>query len=106
MASLAIRGRITVIGIGGGAKAELDLRALMAVRGTISSSTLRTRPLEAKADAARRVEAHVLPLIASARVRVPVQATYPLADAPAAYAGASPSGGKLGKIVLRSTLNL
>jgi NADPH2:quinone reductase len=99
VASLAIRGRITVIGIGGGTKAELDLRALMAVRGTISSSTLRTRPLEAKADAARQVEAHVLPLIASGRVRVPVQAAYPLEDAPSAYRRFA-EGAKLGKIVL------
>jgi NADPH2:quinone reductase len=99
VASLAIRGRITVIGIGGGATAELNLAALMMVRGTISSSTLRTRPLEAKADAARRVEAHVLPLLSSGRVRVPVQATYPLADAGTAYRRFA-AGTKLGKIVL------
>jgi len=99
VASLATRGRITVIGIGGGAKAELNLAALMAARGTISSSTLRTRPLEAKADAARRVEAHVLPLVSGGRVRVPVQATYALADGAAAYRRFA-EGAKLGKIVL------
>jgi len=97
--SLATRGRIAVIGIGGGSRAELDLGALMAARGTIHSSTLRTRPLEAKADAARLVEAHVLPLIASERLRVPVQAAYPLGDAPSAYRRFA-QGGKLGKIVL------
>jgi len=97
--SLAILGRITVIGVGGGSRAELDLGALMAVRGRIHSSTLRTRPLEAKADAARRVEAHVLPLVAAGRVRVPVQAAYPLEDAPAAYRRFV-EGAKLGKIVL------
>ena len=99
VASLASRGRITVIGVGGGANATLNLLALMAARGTISASTLRTRPLEAKADAARRVEAHVLPLVSSGRIRVPVVATFPLAEAAAAY-GRFTEGSKLGKIVL------
>ena len=99
VASLASRGRITVIGVGGGANATLNLLALMAARGTISASTLRTRPLEAKADAARRVEAHVLPLVSSGRVRVPVVATFPLSEAAAAYARFT-EGSKLGKIVL------
>jgi NADPH:quinone reductase len=99
VAALAVWGRITVIGIGGGAKAELNLQALMAARGAIHSSTLRTRPLEEKAAAARAVEAHVLPLFAAGRVRVPVLATYPLEEAPAAYARFA-AGGKFGKIVL------
>ena len=101
VAALASGGRIAVIGVGSGAKAELDLLALMACRGRISASTLRTRPLEAKADAARRVETQVLPLVAAGRVRVPVLATYPLEDAPAAYARFA-EGAKLGKIVLAS----
>jgi len=99
VAALATGGRITVIGVGGGAKAELNLLGLMAVRGRIHGSTLRSRPLEAKADAARRVEHHVLPLVAAGVVRVPVAATFALADAAAAYARFA-EGGKLGKIVL------
>src|SRR5436190_178133 len=66
--SLATLGRIVVIGIGAGAKGELNLGALMGARGRISASTLRPRPLEDKADAMRRVEKHVLPLIASGAV--------------------------------------
>jgi NADPH:quinone reductase-like Zn-dependent oxidoreductase len=99
ISSLATGGRIVVIGVGAGATAEINLMGLMACRGRISASTLRTRPLEAKADAARRVEAQVLPLVAGGRVGVPIQATFPLADAAAAYA-AFAQGGKLGKIVL------
>ncbi|GAC1518231.1 MAG: zinc-binding dehydrogenase [Acidimicrobiales bacterium] len=99
VAALAIGGRIAVIGVGGGAKAELNLLALMGSRGQITASTLRTRPLEAKADAARRVERNVLPLVGRGTVRVPVLATYPLGDAAAAYARFA-EGGKLGKIVL------
>jgi NADPH:quinone reductase-like Zn-dependent oxidoreductase len=99
LSTLATGGRISVIGVGGGATAEINLLALMAKRGQITASTLRTRPLEAKADAARRVERHALPLVASGGLRVPIVATYPLADAAEAYARFA-AGGKLGKIVL------
>jgi NADPH:quinone reductase-like Zn-dependent oxidoreductase len=97
--ALAIGGRIAVIGVGAGAMAEINLLALMHRRGRIHGSTLRARPLEAKAVAARAVERSVLPLVASGAVRVLVAATYPMADAEAAYA-AFAAGGKLGKIVL------
>ncbi|MGH9084902.1 MAG: zinc-binding dehydrogenase [Acidimicrobiales bacterium] len=99
LAALAPRGRIAVIGVGAGAKAELNLLELMGKRARIHGSTLRARSLEDKADAARRVERHVLPLIESETVAVPIHATYPMADAPAAYE-AFAAGGKLGKIVL------
>jgi len=99
VASLATRGRIVVIGVGAGAKAELNLLALMSSRGRIMASTLRARPLEEKADAMRRVEKHVLPLIESGAVKVPVAETFPLDDAEAAYERFT-QGGKLGKIVL------
>jgi NADPH:quinone reductase len=97
--SLATRGRIVVIGISAGAKAELNLGALMGKRGRIMASTLRARPLEQKADAARLVERSVLPLIESGAVTVPVHATFPLDQAAEAY-DAFAAGGKLGKIVL------
>ena len=97
--ALAARGRIVVIGVGGGAKAELNLLALMSARGRIMASTLRARPLEEKADTARRVEKHVLPLIASGAVKVPVAQTFTLENAAAGYRRFA-DGGKLGKIVL------
>ena len=97
--SLATRGRIVVIGVGAGAKAELNLLALMGKRGRIMASTLRARPLEEKADAMRRVERHVLPLIEAGAMRVPIAQTFPLSDAEAAYDRFA-AGGKLGKIVL------
>ncbi|MEA2842994.1 MAG: NADPH:quinone reductase [Actinomycetota bacterium] len=99
VAALAVNGRVVVIGIGAGSTAEVDLRALMGCRGTIRSSTLRPRPLEEKALLARRVEAGVIPLLAAGRVRVPVAATFPLAEVAAAYS-AFAAGGKFGKIVL------
>lgn len=97
--SLATGGRLAVIGVGAGSRAEVDLLALMAARGRIHGSTLRSRPLEAKADAARRVEHHVLPLLARGVLRVPVAATFPLSDPAAGYRHFA-AGGKLGKVVL------
>ena len=63
--ALAERGRICVIGVGAGARAELDLRVLMGKRARIHGSVLRARSLEDKAAAARRVEHAVLPGFAS-----------------------------------------
>jgi NADPH:quinone reductase len=99
VAALATGGRIAVIGVGAGFKAELNLLGLMTKRGSIHASTLRARPLEQKADAARRVEAQVLPLVEGGRFDLPVAATYPMAEAAAAYERFE-AGGKLGKIVL------
>jgi NADPH2:quinone reductase len=97
--ALDTRGTIVVIGIGAGAKAELNLGALMYKRGRISSSALRSRPLEEKALLARELERHVLPLVEAGGVRVPIAGTFRLEDAAKAYA-AFAAGGKLGKIVL------
>jgi NADPH:quinone reductase len=97
--ALAMRGRIVVIGISAGAKAEIDLRQLMGKRGSIHASTLRARSLEDKALAARLVEREVLPGFASGDLSVPVTAAFPLDAAAAAY-DRFKAGGKLGKIVL------
>jgi NADPH:quinone reductase-like Zn-dependent oxidoreductase len=99
--ALAIGGRICVIGVGAGAQVDLDLRKLMARRGRIHGSTLRNRPIEEKAIAARLVEKMVLPGFASGDLSVPVTGTFALEDAPAAYERFR-AGGKLGKIVLET----
>ena len=97
LGALATWGRIVVIGISAGAQAELNLGALMG--GTVRGSTLRPRPLEEKAMAARAVEQHVLPLMESGAARVPIADTFPLDEAEAAYDRFA-EGGKLGKVVL------
>jgi NADPH:quinone reductase len=97
--ALATGGRIVVIGIGGGAKADLNLGAMMGKRATVRASTLRPRPLEEKALTARAMERHVLPLFERGALRVPVAATYRLDAVAEAYERFT-SGGKLGKIVL------
>ena len=97
--ALATGGRIVVIGVGGGFKAELNLLALMGKRAAIRGSTLRARPLEEKAATARAMERHVLPLLEQGTLRVPVAEMFALDDVAAAYERFS-AGGKLGKIVL------
>jgi NADPH:quinone reductase len=97
--ALSEGGRIVVIGVGAGYQAELNLIALMAKRGRISASTLRPRPLEEKAVAARALERNVLPLFEHGALRVPVTETFPLEAVHDAYERFA-AGGKLGKIVL------
>jgi NADPH:quinone reductase len=98
--SLALGGRIAVIGVGGtGPVAEINLVAVMQKRARIHGSTLRARPLEEKAICARRVEKEVLPGFEDGTLTVPVADTYPLEDAEAAYERFA-AGGKLGKVVL------
>jgi NADPH2:quinone reductase len=92
-------GRIVVIGIGAGAKAEVNLGVLMYKRARILASTLRARPLELKAQTARALERDVLPRFADGKLTVPIAATYPFEHAAEAYDRFA-AGGKLGKIIL------
>jgi NADPH:quinone reductase-like Zn-dependent oxidoreductase len=98
--SLALGGRIAVIGVGGtGPKGEINLLVLMQKRGRIHGSTLRARPLEEKAVCARLLEKEVLPLFEDGALTVPVADTFALDDAEAGYERFG-AGGTLGKIVL------
>ena len=99
LAAVGTAGRIVVIGVGGGAKAEINLLALMGKRATLRASTLRARPLEEKAATARALERQVLPLFDRGALRVPVAETFALADVAQAYERFA-AGGKLGKIVV------
>jgi NADPH:quinone reductase len=97
--NLAIGARVVVIGVGSGATMPINLHQLMSARARIGGATLRPRTRREKADVAAAMTAHVLPLLRAGRIKVPVCATYPMADANAAYARFS-AGGKLGKVVL------
>jgi len=99
LGALAVGGRIVVIGVGSGARVEIDLMTLMHRRARISASTLRARSVLEKAAVAVAVDAHVMPLARSGRLRVPVEATFPMERAAEAYERFA-AGGKLGKIVL------
>jgi NADPH:quinone reductase len=97
--ALSTGGRISVIGTGAGAKGEINLGLLMTKRARMYGSTLRARPLEGKAAAARLVESQVLPLFATGRLRVPVCATFPLEEVTTAY-DRFRAGSKFGKVVV------
>jgi NADPH:quinone reductase-like Zn-dependent oxidoreductase len=102
LGALAIGARVVVIGVGAGAKVELNLLVLMNRRATIGGSTLRARPVEEKADVVQGVGDEVLPKLATGEIRVPVAATYPMSEATAGYERFA-AGGKLGKVVLLGT---
>ena len=97
--AVATGGRICIIGVGAGARTEINLLALMGKRARIHGSTLRARPLEQKAAAARLVERSVLPGFVSGDLSVPVEATFPLEAAAKAYERFE-AGSKLGKVIL------
>lgn len=99
LGALAVGGRMAVIGVGSGSRAEIDLLALMQRRGRIYGSTLRARTPADKAGVAATVADHVVPLLAAGRLRVPIAAQYPMERAQEAHARFA-AGGKLGKVVL------
>ena len=99
VAALARNGRIAMIGMQGGRRAELDLAALFAKNGTLSTLLLRPRPLEEKAAICSAVTEQVWPLVAEGRVRPLVHASYPLERAAAAHLEME-AGRHTGKILL------
>ena len=99
LAALATGGRIAVIGVGAGARVEVDLLALMARRGRIHGSMLRSRTLRERGAVVAALGEVVLPLLADGRIAVPVAAALPMSDAELAYDRFA-AGGKVGKIVL------
>ena len=82
---LAVNGRLVVIGLQGGARAELDLGRLMAKRAAVLATTLRARPAQEKAAIVAGVREHVWPLVADGRVRPVVHEVLPLAEAARAH---------------------
>ena len=99
IAALAEEGRLVLIATMGGAKSEVDLRAVMGRRLTITGSTLRVRSPEFKGGIARALRASVWPLLESGAVRPVVHATFPLDRADDAHR-LMESGEHIGKIVL------
>jgi NADPH2:quinone reductase len=97
--TLATCGRMIVIGLLGGLRAELDLAALLAKRASLRGTVLRARSLEEKALATRAFEKAVLPHLASGRIRPVVDSVFPLARAAEAHRYME-SNANFGKIVL------
>ena len=98
---LAVEGRLVVIGLMGGRKAELDLGMLMTKRAAIIATLLRPRPLEGKAAIVASVEENVWPLVADGTVKPIVHTTIPLHDVRRAHEVVEESS-HLGKVLLRT----
>jgi putative PIG3 family NAD(P)H quinone oxidoreductase len=101
IAALAPDGRIANIGLQQGRRAELDLGALMAKRGTIMSTTLRARPAEQKAAIVAAVTANVWPLIDTGLIRPVIHCEVPMSQAEEAHRIMTASS-HTGKILLRT----
>ncbi|MBM0233624.1 NAD(P)H-quinone oxidoreductase [Micromonospora sp. STR1_7] len=83
--SLATNGRLVVIGMQGGRKAELDLGALLTKRASVAATALRSRPLAEKAEIVRGVRDEVWPLVEAGTVRPVVDRRLPMTEAADAH---------------------
>ncbi|MGN8244555.1 NAD(P)H-quinone oxidoreductase [Cellulomonas soli] len=99
LAMLADDGRLVVIGLQRGRRAELDLGVLLARRASVIGTTLRSRPAAQKAAIMADVREHAWPLVVDGSVRPVVHAVYPFAQAGEAHRELE-SGAVLGKVVL------
>jgi len=82
---LAVNGRLVVIGLQGGRRAELDLAALLEKRGALLATSLRARPDGEKAAIVTSVREHVWPLLERGEVRPVIHSVLPLAEAAEAH---------------------
>jgi putative PIG3 family NAD(P)H quinone oxidoreductase len=96
---LATNGRLVVIGLQGGTRAEVDLGLLLRKRAAVVATSLRARPLDEKAAIVAAVREHVWPLLASGRVRPVIHGRHPLAEAAEAHRELEASG-HIGKLLL------
>ena len=96
---LADDGRIVIIALLGGAKANVDLGQVLRRRLTITGSTLRPRPIAFKAQIARELRERVWPLLAAGTIRPVIYKTFPLSAAAEAHA-LMESSTHVGKIML------
>lgn len=92
-------GRLVIIALLGGAKAEINLATVMRNRLTVTGSTLRPRSVAEKAAIADALHQRVWPLIGQGKIKPLIYKTFPLADAAAAHA-LMESSAHIGKIIL------
>jgi len=100
--ALAPDGRLVIIGLQGGAKAELDIGALLRKRGSVTAMGLRGRPVDGphgKGAVVAAVVANVWPMIGDGRVRPIVHGSMPMTQAADAHRTLE-GGGVVGKLLL------
>jgi hypothetical protein len=101
IAALASNGRIAVIGLQGGVKAELDLGKLMAARGSVAATSLRARPTADKARICSAVVENVWPLVATGAIKPIIDRSIPMSDAAEAHRVVAASD-HIGKVLLHT----
>lgn len=99
LSCLTTEGRLVVIGLQGGAKAEVNLGTVMAKRLAVMGSTLRARSVEEKAVVMRRLVDDVWPGFSDGTLRPVVDRVVPLERVVDAHA-ALESGKVVGKVVI------
>lgn len=85
VAALAPDGRLVIIGLQGGVKAELNIGALLGKRATVCATSLRSRPADQKAAICREVAQNVWPLFADGSITPVVEDVLPITQAAAAH---------------------
>ena len=95
----ALEGRVVVISLLGGSRAEINMGLILTKRLTLTGSTLRARTVAQKAEVADAVHKNIWPLLSAGRVRPVIHATFPLAEAAEAHRLMETSN-HIGKIVL------
>ena len=96
---LAEDGRLVIIAVQGGIKAEFNAGLVLRKRLTITGSTLRPRSLEFKTAIAKALKEKVWPLLDSGAIRPVIHSTFAAGDAAKAHA-LMESNAHIGKIVL------
>ena len=99
IASLAVKGRMVIVGTMGGATHEVNIGSLMGKRLRVHGTVLRARPIEEKIDLNQKFIRHVLPLLADGRIRPVVDRVFPLEEVAEAHSYME-SNANFGKIVL------
>jgi putative PIG3 family NAD(P)H quinone oxidoreductase len=99
ISTLAINGRMVIIGLLGGRRAEIDLMALWSKRAAIIGTTLRSRPVAEKATIVAAVREHVWPLIESGTVHPVIDRVLPITAVAEAHRLVEASE-HVGKVVL------
>ena len=100
LACVRAKGRVVLVGMIAGNRADIDLGLLLRKRIELSGTVLRARPIEEKIAAARTFERHVVPLFASGKLVSVVDRSFPLGEASRAHELVA-SNETFGKVVLR-----
>lgn len=99
LASLAVKGRLLLVGLTSGIRADIDLSLVLSKRLRIIGTVLRSRSLEEKAEVTRKFSEHVVPLLANGKVRPNIDKVYPAGRVGEAHEHLE-SNKSFGKVVL------